>query len=50
MAKTNKYAFDKHYYNGLYKQGINGNAARKISVVEDGVTACSLPDKNLRKS
>lgn len=35
MAKINKYAFDKHYYNGLYKQGFNGNAARKISVVED---------------
>ena len=35
MAKTNKYAFDRHYYNGLYKQGFNGNAARKISTLED---------------
>ena len=35
MAKTNKYAFDKHYYNGLGRQSFNGNAARKISVVDD---------------
>ena len=30
MAKTSKYAYDKHYYESLYKQAFNGNAARNL--------------------
>ena len=35
MANRSKYAFDKHYYNGLYRQSFNGNAVKKIDLLEE---------------
>ncbi len=35
MAKTSKYAYDKHYYESLYKQTFNGNAVRKLDAEEE---------------
>ena len=35
MAKTNKYAYDRHYYERLYTQSFNGNAVRKLDSLQE---------------
>ena len=35
MVKTNKYAYDKRYYEGLRAKSFNGNAARKLDTYVD---------------
>jgi len=35
MAKTSKYAYDRHYYEGLKNKSFNGNAVRKLDYLEE---------------